>query len=375
MNHGKSLAVFALCALALWAAACGPEPRRPDFHPEAPIDRPGALEVVAQLDDPLGNVAVSKEGRVFITYHPAAHPQVKVAEVFLDGRSKAYPDSDWQTRKGGFQTPQGIKIDEAGRLWVLDYGRNGLGTPALFGFDLKTGRLVHRHDFTRAEAPLGSYLNDLSIDAPRGMIYIADTANYNFHPAILVYDIQRRKARRVLERHRSVREEPIDMVVEGKKMKVFGLLPLRVAVDSIVLDLASKFLYYGPMSGTQMYRIATQALLDQTLTPEQLEAKVEKFAPKPLSDGITIDREGTLYLTAIEERAIMVITPDRRGSTLLRDERLVWPDGISFGPDGTLYLTDSQLNRVLFKSKEEIARLRPHTLYRFRALAPGMAGR
>jgi sugar lactone lactonase YvrE len=363
--------------LGVGLAACsGEEPPRPDFSADAPIlEGAGALEVVARLGDPLGNVAVSAGGRIFITYHPLAKPAVKVAEIFRNGTSVAYPDAAWQSKADGFQTPQGIVLDSAGRLWVLDHGRNGFGTPALLAFDIATGELAHRHDFGRDEAGWGSYLNDLSVDAENDKVYIADTANYNFDPALIVYDIGTQTARRVLEDHVSVKEEAVDMVVEGEKVVVLGAMPLRVAVDSIVLDLASDYLYYGPMSGTKMYRISTTALLDASLSVEALAARVEIFAPKPLSDGITIDAEGTLYLTAIEDRAIAVIAPNGQGATLVRDERLVWPDGLSFGPGGWIYVTDSQLNRILFKSEEAVAATAPHILYRFRALAPGLPGR
>ena len=363
--------------LAGLLAGCGADDApRPDYRLGAPIaEGHEALEVVAALDAPLGNVAVSAAGRVFITYHPLASPKVKVAEILPDGSSVPYPDAAWQSKADGFQTPQGIAIDSRDRLWVLDHGKNGFGTPSLIAFDIATGEQAHRHDFTRDEAGWGSYLNDLSVDADGGIVYIADTANFNFNPALLIYDIGAGGARRVLQDHHSVKEEPVDMIVEGEKVTLFGLMPLRVAVDSIVLSLDGETLYYGPMSGTTLYRIPTSALRDEDMDDAQLALEVEAFAPKPLSDGITIDREGNIYLTAIEDRAIVVLRPNREALTLIRDDRLVWPDGLSFGPENWIYLTDSQLNRIMFKPKDEVARTAPHHLYRFTALAPGLPGR
>jgi sugar lactone lactonase YvrE len=209
-------------------------------------------------------------------------------------------------------------------------------------------------------------------------------------PALIVYDVAHKRARRLLQGHKSVAAEKVDMAIEGYKIKLL-FVPIRVAVDSIVLDLANEYLYFGPLSGTRMYRVPTAALRDESLAAAALGNAVEDYGPKPISDGITIDRENNIYLTAIEDRAITVLKPpvtapmagvvtDRsaiaaRQATMVRDPRLVWPDGLSFGPDGWVYITDSQLNRVLFHSKSSIAKLGPHYIYRFRGLAEGLPGR
>lgn len=369
----RSVAFLAM----LLVAACSPEPP-PRVYSDTPLRGPDGLEVVAQLGAVVGNVAVSPAGRIFITYHPAASPQVKVAEISAGNASRPYPDDAWQER---FQTPQGIKLDAKGRLWVLDHGKNGFGRPALYGFDIASGQLVHEYDFSSAEGVgWGSYLNDLAIDAEHDVIYIADTSSYRMRPAVIVYDIGARRARRVLQGHKSVAAESVNMVVEGRTIRL-AFIPIRVAVDSIVLDLPNAYLYFGPLSGHRMYRVPTAALRDATLSAEALGAAVEDYGPKPISDGITIDRDDNIYLTAIEDRAVTVLRPPAAGdetarqATMVRDPRLVWPDGMSFGPDGWVYVTDSQLNRVLFHSSRDIAKLGPHYIYRFRALAAGQPGR
>lgn len=48
---------------------------------------------------------------------------------------------------------------------------------------------------------------------------------------------------------------------------------------------------------------------------------------------------------------------------------------ITYHPEGAPAVKDSQLNRVLFHSRRAIAKLGPHYLYRFRALAEGQPGR
>ncbi len=56
-------------------------------EPELPAS---ALEVVADLDLPPGNIAVSADGRVFFSFHPEARPPVQVAEL-VDGEPVPYP--------------------------------------------------------------------------------------------------------------------------------------------------------------------------------------------------------------------------------------------------------------------------------------------
>jgi sugar lactone lactonase YvrE len=381
-SGGPRTALVAL-ALLLIGAGCRPDTAPPKTYADTPIRGAAELEVAAELGAVLGNVAVSPAGRIFITYHPEGVPDVKVAEILPGNVSRPYPDDAWQLR---FESPQGIKLDARGRLWVLDHGKNGFGTPALYGFDIATGSLVHERALGSAEGVgWGSHLNDLSIDAERDVIYIADTSSYRMNPALLVYDVRRRQARRVLEGHKSVEAERVDTRVEGRKLRLL-FIPIHVAVDSIVLDLANEYLYFAPFSGTRMYRVRTAALRDETLAPAALASAVEDYGPKPISDGITIDRQGTIYITAVEDQGVTLLHPPAAGTarggdeaarqaTIVRDPRIIWADGLSFGPDGWVYLTDSQLNRVLFRSRRAIARLGPHYLYRFRALADGLPGR
>src|SRR5258705_11752620 len=94
-----------LLALALTAGCQEQWP--PRTYADTPLRGPDGLEVVAALGAVVGNIAVSPTGRIFITYHPAASPQVKVAEIFKGNIGRPYPDEAWQER---FPTPQGIKL-------------------------------------------------------------------------------------------------------------------------------------------------------------------------------------------------------------------------------------------------------------------------
>jgi sugar lactone lactonase YvrE len=370
------LAALVATALLGILLAMGGGERLEDRTTEAAL--PGsALEVVVDLDYPPGNVAVSKEGRVFFTLHPDGNPPDKVLEL-VDGTPVPYPSADFQrpSPDGGphFESILSLRIDAQNRLWTLDFANFGRGQPRLLAFDLATDALVHQYDFPSDVAGLFSMLNDLQIAPDGRMIFIAETSPIIQRPALVVYDTENRLSRRVLDGHPSVASEDYIIQAPGRDMILFGIATLRIPVDSIALDRQGKYLYYGPVTGSRMYRIATQYLTDAAVSAEELASRVEDFGPKTLSDGLTMDLEDNIFISDMEHSAVLTLGPDRTLRTLIKDPRLRWPDGFSFGPDGWLYVTCSALQHVLFVSAERMRANAPYQIFRFKPGTLGVPG-
>ncbi len=371
------VAVLAVLALVVRSQLGGGA--RLEDRTSAPELPESALEKVVDLELPPGNIAVSADGRVFFTYHPDASPPVKVVEL-VGGKPTPYPDAAFQGPRADdgslpyFQSPLALRIDRQGRLWVLDHASFARGQPRLLAFDLATNELVHRYDFPSEVAPLLSMLNDFQVDPAGERIYIAEASPILRRPALIVYDVTRKTSRRVLHEHPSVEAEPYVLQAPGRDMVLFGVYDLRVPVDSIALDVRGEYLYYGPLSGGTMYRIATRDLADESLSDEELGRRVEAYGPKPISDGLTMDREDNLYISDPEHSAVLVLTPERKLRTLIKDPRLRWPDGFSFGPDGWLYVTASALQDVLFQSAAHVREHAPYQIFRFRPGPEGVPG-
>lgn len=346
-----------------------------------PIFSENVLEVVADLDLPPGNLAVSSDGRLFFSFHPEARPDVKVAEL-IGGIPEPFPSIEFQAKEfqgSGenavfFETVLSLRIDSKNRLWTLDLANHGLGTPRLLAFDLHTDTLVHQFDFPSSIAGLGSHLNDFQIDPKGETIYIAEASIFGKTPAILVYDIQTKQCRRVLENHAGVTPENYIPVVQGREMNIFGLFAIRPGVDSIALDKSGEWLYFAPVTNNYMYRIHTRHLKDPMLSAEALGSHVEQFALKTMSDGLTMDVDGNIYITDPEHSAIVRLRPDGLLETLLKDDMIRWPDGLGFGPDGWLYMTCSALHQVIGKTPGFIESHAPYQIYRFQPGIPGVAG-
>ena len=368
-------ALLVITVLAIWMRFGGGS-RLPD-RTGTPVLASSALEVVADLDYPPGNVAVSRTGRIFLTLHPDGTPPMQVVEL-VDGLPQPYPDATFQRSGSGslrFRTPLALRIDRRDRLWVIDHADYGWGQPRIVAFDLATGELVHRYDFPSDVAGFLSMLNDLQVSPAGDRIYIAEASPIAQTPAIIVYDPLRQTSRRLLDGHPSVM--PMDYVLNagGRDMVLFGIYTLRIGVDSIALDSEGEWLYYGPVNGDRLFRIATRDLDDTSLDAVTLAARVQDFGPKTASDGLTMDLAGNVYITDPEHSAVLRLGQDRALETLLEDPLLLrWPDGFGFGPDGWLYVTCSALQHVILRSAAHQRAQAPYQVFRFKPGASGVPG-
>ncbi len=360
----------AVVALLLFFRYGGGEPY-PDLT-RTPILREHMLETVVTSPEPIGNVAVSADGRVFYTIHPESRPEgAKLLEWTADG-PRPYPSESAQSL---FVTPLGVAIDRQNRLWTIDHGNHGTTKPRLLAFDLATNEVVHDHEFDRSIGELGSFLQDLQIDSTGEHAFIADVSFWRKNPGIVVYDIETGRARRLLESDASVSAQDWLIRNPTKDMAFFGgLVVLKPGVDGIAIDRDDAWLYYGAMAHDTMYRVRVSDLLDESLRPGALSARIEAVGPKPLNDGLSTDSEGNLLITDVEHNAVLRMTPTGALTTLIVSDRMRWPDALSYGPDGWLYVADSAIPDQMLQSKAHIEANAPYEIFRFKPGVDGIAG-
>jgi sugar lactone lactonase YvrE len=337
----------------------------------SPVLTETTLEEVLSYRLPIGNVAVSRTGRVFFTVHPEARPKGNKLLEFVDGASVPFPDGATQAKL--FDTILGVAIDRFDRLWTIDHGNHGLRSARLLAFDINTGNLVHDRKFDRDIAPRGSFLQDLQISADGRTVVIADASFWRKSPALIVYDIASASAKRILESHPSVSADNFVIRNNSRTMSFMGgIVSLRGGVDGIALG--DEWLYFGALSGSSLYRVRLGDIRDPSIPNTQIAARVERVAEKPLSDGFSVDNEGRVYITDVEHNAIFRLDQNAEMRTLIRSNRVRWPDALSFGPDGWLYVADSALGDVILQSKDHIESSGPYKIFRVRLDAEGTPG-
>ena len=337
------------------------------------------VEIVAEFaaEHPPGNIAVTPDARLIMSQHQFYGAPLQVVEVLDDGSVVPFPNEAWSSEpnpKGvGLNAVLGLRSDREGVVWMLDRSA-GEGQPGkLVGWDTENDeldRVIYLPQPIIAESP---FLNDLAVDRQHNAIYITDTAGGD-DSALIVVDLYTGFSRRVLEGDISTRPEDIPLIVDERLINSGGE-PARIGVNPITIDPDNEWVYYGPMSGRSLYRIATEDLLDESLSDEELAARVERYGDKPICDGITIDGAGNVYITSITNNAIGVVDQTGEYRTLYQDDLLNWTDGMAFGPDDYIYVTVSQLHNSPPLNNGKNDSNPPFHLVRFPALASGEVGR
>ena len=356
------LAITLTAAIVLRVRYGGGDPY-PDLT-TSPLIGDAQLEEVLSYAEPIGNVAVNREGRIFFTVHPESRPQGNKLLEWVAGAAVPYPSGTVQPHL--FDTVLGLVIDERDWLWTIDHGSHGLGTARLLAFDLSSGNIVHDYKFRPEAAPVGSLLQDLRVTADGFKVFIADASVWRKKPAIIVYDVATRNARRVLESHPSVSAQNYLVRNKMRDMSYLaGLVNFKAGVDGIALDANDEWLYFAAINHGGLFRVPVRDLTDETMPSSQLAERVERFSDKPLSDGLAAASNGNIYVTDIEHGAVIAVDQEQTLNTVIRSSRVRWADGLSLGPYGWVYLADSALPVVILRTRSYINAQGPYFIFRF----------
>ncbi|HEU4412352.1 MAG TPA: L-dopachrome tautomerase-related protein [Polyangiaceae bacterium] len=341
----------------------------PDVSTE-PLVPAGRVEVLVEHPLPLGNVTVSRRGRVFYNTHPFTNSH-RFTDAFVfelvEGKPRPYPDLAAQ---GDLKFIFGMTVDALDRLWLIAPATLDRARTRLIAYDLASGRRVVDHEF---EPGVARFSQDLRVSPDGQTIYLADTGAFRFTAAsILVVDVAGWGVRTRLAGHPST--QPQDWVIRtahGPHRVGYGLLTFSVGVDGIALSPDGAWLYYATMSHDTLYRVRTEHLRDPALGDEALAAKVERVGPKPLSDGIEIAADGSVLVTDVENGGVARLDPAGGLRTLARRPEVVWADGVAVAPDGAVLFTDSAIPAYIDQllrppARERMAAGAPYRLYRVR---------
>jgi len=257
----------------------------------------------------------------------------------------------------GLKAVLGFEIDRNGVMWILDQGHVG-GAPSkpgdekLVAWDLKSGKEVARYEFSDADSDKTcSFLNDVAVDNDRGVVYITDSGIFcnPLKGGLIVYDTKSKTAKRVLSAPEWVNDEAFTFRIHGRdvlKPKDGKPNPMRTGADGIALSGDKQTLYWTNLTGNRLLSVPTAVLRDFSKTEDDVKQAAKVVATLPSNtDGMTSDRAGNLYMTALTLNGVMrrdaktgEITP------FVTDDAISWADTLAWGPQGSLYVVSNHLH-------------------------------
>ncbi|MFG1869421.1 SMP-30/gluconolactonase/LRE family protein [Micromonospora arborensis] len=283
-------------------------------------------------------------GRVFLSYPSADRPGAQVVEALPDGRRVPYPDAAWnradQPPSGTFVHVNGLRAGPDGRLWIVDSGSPQIGgaqVPGgarLIAVDPDDDHVERVYHLDGAVHP-GSYVDDVRFNGR--VAYVSDAGA----AGLIVLDLDSGRSRRVLDGHPSTAGGPV--VADGRVLRDPDGAEVRLHVDQLEVSPDGRWLCYQPASGG-MSRIATRWLDDPSVSADELARRVERWCDTPSTGGTAIDATGTIYLSDLERRRVLVLAPDRSVRTLVADPRLAWVDAMWLDADARLWMPAAQLH-------------------------------
>lgn len=338
------------------------------------------VDILACLDAGPGNVTVLGNGRIIMSLHQFYQPKYTVVEYknksLLPFPNEALASAD-STAKLKLDSVLGIRSAD-GIVWMLDNGMRGGVTPKLLGWDTKTDKLHQVVYLPKPVAPADAFVNDFAVDSRRRHIFISDPAG-GANAALIVVNLKSGTARRVLEGHAAVIPEAVDLVIDNVPIQVKTENGRRVrphiGVNPITEDLNNEWVYFGPMHGHSLYRIKADDLADETLSATVLAGRVQRYSDKPVSDGMTIDKDNNIYLGELAANAIGVISADKTYRRLAQGPELSWVDSFSFGPSGQLVAVVNRLHHSAMLNGGVLTARPPFYILEIKPLAPGLPGR
>jgi len=314
------------------------------------------IEQVATLTSSRpGNITVTEQGRTFLSMQPLDNPTYRVVELLKDGSTVPFPTKDWadgpDKGKVGLSAVIGIDSTKDGVVWILDMG-SATAPAQIVAWDTVHNTLFKRIKIDPKAMASNSFLQDFVVDTKRNKIYIADTSLGNLYgepaPAFIVVDLKTGTSRRVLEANKALLAPHHDMVVDGALMSTKRedgkKHAIYLGLNPITMDAKNKWVYFGTVNGSVIYRLPADALANDNLSTKELASSIEFYGEKRPSDGMIMADNGDIYVGDVEKDAIGIFNEKEGYRLFAQDKKLLsWADGFSIHK-GYLYVTQNSLS-------------------------------
>ncbi len=274
-----------------------------------------------------GNIAITPEGRFFVSTNMQYESEIRVYELFPETQEyKPYPNAEYVSGENRqIRECIGIKVDTKNNLWMLD-----MVDPAFHVWDTNNEKLVERIPISEDVVKPNSFLQDFVVDEKHKRAIIADMCYpiegyIQSSPAFIVVDLETHECKRVAENHESVTSD----------IKFGG------GINPIDMDKDFEWGVFGPMIGGRMYRAKAELFGDEE---KMIESITLIGNDKSICDGAIYYKDGIMFIGDVKNDVIGKLDNGTFTEWATMPAGQTWPDGFAIH-NGYLYCTVNQLSK------------------------------
>ncbi|ALC48634.1 y [Drosophila busckii] len=263
----------------------------------------------------------------------------------LTGSPELIPFPDWRSNTAGdcansITTAYRIKVDECGRLWVLDTGTVGIGNTttnpcpyAVNVFDLTTNTRIRRYELQPADTNPNTFIANIAVDIGKtcddAYAYFADELGYG----LIAYSWEQNKSWR-FSAHSYFFPDPLrgDYNIAGLNFQwgeegIFGMALSPIRSDGY------RTLYFSPLASHRQFAVSTRILRDESRIEDSYHdfIALDERGPNAHTTARVMSDDGIELFSLIDQNAVgcwhssMPYQPQFHGIVDRDDVGLVFP--------------------------------------------------
>nr|Q9GP81.1 RecName: Full=Protein yellow; Flags: Precursor [Drosophila guanche]CAC16215.1 Yellow protein [Drosophila guanche] len=281
----------------------------------------------------------------------------------VTGSPELIPYPDWRANTAGdcsnsITTAYRIKVDECGRLWVLDTGTVGIGNTttnpcpyAINIFDLTTNTRIRRYELPAADTNPNTFIANIAVDIGKNcddaFAYFADELGYG----LISYSWELNKSWR-FSAHSYFFPDPLrgDFNVAGINFQwgeegIFGMSLTPIRSDGY------RTLYFSPLASHRQFAVSTRILRDETRTEDSYHdfVALDERGPNAHTTSRVMSDDGVELFNLIDQNAVgcwhssMPYSPQFHGIVDRDDVGLVFPADVKIDENKNVWVLSDRM--------------------------------
>ncbi|EDV91906.1 protein yellow [Drosophila grimshawi] len=281
----------------------------------------------------------------------------------LTGSPELIPYPDWRSNTAGdcansITTAYRIKVDECGRLWVLDTGTVGIGNTttnpcpyAVNVFDLTTNTRIRRYELRAEDTNPNTFVANIAVDIGKtcddAYAYFSDELGYG----LIAYSWEQNKSWR-FSAHSYFFPDPLrgDYNIAGLNFQwgeegIFGIALSPIRSDGY------RILYFSPLASHRQFAVSTRILRDEERTEDSYHEFIalDERGPNAHTTARVMSDDGIELFNLIDQNAVgcwhssMPYTSQFHGIVDRDDVGLVFPADVKIDEQKNVWVLSDRM--------------------------------